>query len=288
MFKEMTCKEFKEILDSYFCDELLVETNHKFFSHLEQCTHCRVEMRAHREIRKRIKAVVLKSPQLQIDPQFERQLRSRLKETALSKPFWRRFSQPSGYLMPALAASVLVLLIGIGLFAFRGTALNVLIADSMFTNRTFLSTIADLTFKAVGDHKDCALEKLQIWESLSSTNYPDKAKFEQVVLRPIRNGMAGDIKLLHAHKCAFEGKEFTHVVLKYNAEIVSVFFDDSNSVPLLVESDSIVSESRAGMQVARFADRQGDLVLVVSDLSEAENLAIARALSDSDNSKRKS
>lgn len=59
-------------------------------------------------------------------------------------------------------------------------------------------------------------------------------------------------------------------------------------MPLLVESDSIVSESRAGMQVARFADRQGDLVLVVSDLSEAENLAIARALSDSDNSKRKS
>jgi hypothetical protein len=144
-----------------------------------------------------------------------------------------------------------------------------------------MSKLSEITSKAVGDHLSCALDKLQLWERFSDTDYPDREKFEVKVLKPIRAGVPGNVEMLHAHKCTFEGMEFTHVILRYNSDIVSVFFDDTDFNPELTETGALASYIESGMKVARFSRANGGLVLVVSQLPEAENVKIARALSDS-------
>ena len=47
----MDCRDFKEMLDSYFCQELAVETNHAILCHAEHCPPCRNEMASRRSMR---------------------------------------------------------------------------------------------------------------------------------------------------------------------------------------------------------------------------------------------
>src|SRR5262245_60493748 len=49
--QKMDCHNFKEMLDSYFCEELTVETNHSILNHAEHCPPCRNEMASRRSLR---------------------------------------------------------------------------------------------------------------------------------------------------------------------------------------------------------------------------------------------
>src|SRR5262245_39024122 len=51
----MDCQNFKELLDSYLCGELAVETNHTMLAHAERCCSCRNEMTARSQLRKSLR-----------------------------------------------------------------------------------------------------------------------------------------------------------------------------------------------------------------------------------------
>src|SRR4030095_12606487 len=53
----MDCQNFKELLDSYLCGELAVETNHAVLCHAERCCVCRGEMAARRRLRASLRSV---------------------------------------------------------------------------------------------------------------------------------------------------------------------------------------------------------------------------------------
>src|SRR6266508_2855827 len=56
----MDCQNFKELLDSYLCGELAVETNHAVLCHAERCCPCRGEMAARRRLRASLRSVCSK------------------------------------------------------------------------------------------------------------------------------------------------------------------------------------------------------------------------------------
>ncbi len=66
----MKCQDFREIIDSYLCDELLTETNHEVLRHLEACANCRGVIESRRILRTRMKSAVKNSPQFQIRDGF--------------------------------------------------------------------------------------------------------------------------------------------------------------------------------------------------------------------------
>lgn len=147
------------------------------------------------------------------------------------------------------------------------------------TYKSMIQGLTEISVKAVGDHKDCALEELPRWEAVSGTDYPRKAVFTEKVLMPLKSKFSDNVEMLNAHDCVYDGKLFTHVVLKDGARTVSVFIDNSGEIPVGESADeTITTDSNQGFQVASFHNKT-QAVFVVSDLPETENIRIARTLS---------
>ena len=137
---------------------------------------------------------------------------------------------------------------------------------------------------AIDDHKFCAvkfsLKEMPITLAEAAEKYGKVNKdFDEAVIKPLQEVFGDKAKFLEAHSCIINGRQFAHVVIKYQDKIVSVLLtkregDESN------ESDAISCQSADGLQVACFESGKYN-VFVVSDLPEIDNLQIARAISPS-------
>ncbi len=270
----MQCRDFREISDSYLSDELLVETNHQVFQHMEHCSECRADFTARRKFREKMRSAVLNADEFQMSPTFLNRLNANLESAALSQKSWRRMFSGSGWLVPAMASLLIGFVVfGVAYFSYPGGN------EVATTYKSMIQGLTEISMKAVGDHKDCALEKRPRWEAVSGTDYPEKAVFIEKVLMPLKAKFSDNVEMLNAHDCVYDGKLFTHVVLKDGARIVSVFIDNSGEIPVGESADdTITSDSNQGFQVASFHNKT-QAVFVVSDLPETENIRIARTLS---------
>ncbi len=171
----MRCQEFREMTDSYLSDELLVETNHEVLRHLESCAACRSEFAVRRELRARVRSAVKNSPETQINPAFAVRLQTNLRAAALERPtVWEKirvgeFFNPKAL---AFAASLLIIALVGTIWLSRSSSNETTIAENNQSNQA--SEIAspaespivevvraawqELTHKAIGDHKNCALD----------------------------------------------------------------------------------------------------------------------------------
>src|SRR5262249_36035866 len=97
-----------------------------------------------------------------------------------------------------------------------------------------------------------------------------------------------DAQFVEAHSCVFEGRRFAHIVFKYHNRLVSFLVTDISvrgdvakaSVSPSSELQSIECSKIDGYQVSGFQTAR-HAVFIVSDLSEAENLVLTRALAPS-------
>lgn len=270
----MNCSEFREMSEAYLSDELLVETNIQVFRHLESCAKCRSDFNVRKKLRGQMRDAVLNSERFVLDPAFATRLSADLREQAGRKKWFEAWFSPVR-LAPAAALLFVLFLAGayfVGPILFSGSA---------GLHASVLRSLTEASLKAVGNHEDCAVEKMSIWVS-GSVPVPDKNQaLAAEVVRPLSERIDNGIKVIHSHDCAFEGRVFSHVILDKNGHTISVFFDRTQNPDLSgVESGAIVSEIENGLQVAIFA-RQNRAVFVISDLPESENVAVARALSAS-------
>ncbi|MDQ3374044.1 MAG: zf-HC2 domain-containing protein [Acidobacteriota bacterium] len=274
----MQCREFNEISEAYLSDELLVETNIQVFRHLENCPKCREQFAAKRELRNKVCAAVKRTPEFQINPAFATRLSANLKQTALRESGWQKFLFAPKLLIPVMASLLIFAALG---FVFLSSPNNQppQLAQSQ---KTLIDGLTEIALKAAGNHEDCALENMPMWEKMAERDYAEKAVYTEKVAKPLQAKFSDKIEMLHAHDCIFEGKEFTHVILRRGTQIVSVFFDKSDVLPEVntATNASIICEKEKGFQVASF-QHKNQAIFVVSEMSETENLSVARALSDS-------
>lgn len=268
----MLCSDFREIADSYLSDELLVETNHEVLRHLESCTTCRNELAARRELKTRMREAVKNDRQFEMRETFATELIAKLKETT-SKQNQNVFAMRKPATWLAIAATLILF------------ALIVSIAIRQKTEPPKdVVTLAAMTQFAIGDHKNCAikhnLEENPISLTEAAKRY-DKvyAELDKAVMNSM-SGSEADIKLLGAHHCIFEGKAFAHVVMKYRGKVVSVLVTPRNTKEISGNTETISCSSKDGYQTSCFETGRFS-VFVVSDLSEQDNLAIARQMQKS-------
>ena len=278
----MNCRDFREIIDSYLCDELLTETNHEVLRHLEVCANCRGVIETRRILRARIKSAVVNAAEFQMSDDFYGGLCARLKQASAAdkverKPFWTINKS-----MLAFAASI-IFVAGLGVW-FMQTQPEILPRIDVAQKNPappepqINQEAQKISFAetAAGDHQNCAvkykLEEPPVEIDLASAQYAD---LRQAVLMPLKNS-TGKYELLESHSCKYKGHTFTHIVFRHQGKIVSVLLTDSRNYPVL-ESDEVAETQADGYQVARF-DVKNKAVFVVSNLSEPENLATAKIL----------
>ena len=269
----MECKEFAEVLEAYLSDELLVETNTQVLQHLEYCRNCREDLAARRQLRQRMRTSVKSSEEFQIDPIFANRLIADLKEVALSEGTRRQFVFGPKILIPLFGAVLIIAVLGIGIL--NPSLEN---ARNLVSHEPIIDGVTELLAAAVGHHRSCAVEKLKIWEQ-SQPRRDKEREYAEAVVMPLQENFSREIELLHTDDCLFEGNPFVHIILKDGTRVISVYYAKPGSIPgdTGTAASSILTENQDGFRIAAFR-RNLETVLVVSDLSETENLMIARTL----------
>lgn len=264
----MKCQDFRELIDSYLSDELLIETNHDVLRHLEECADCRREVKVRRNLFSRLRFAVKNSPELQIRAEFSKNLHARLRQNAgLTKNVFR-----TGENYRMAMAAMFILTLGLVFWFMQNRNLS-----SPETARVRVNPQSVfLENAALGDHQNCAvkynLKQEPVDIDLTSANYAD---LRQAVLLPLQNA-AEKYDFLESHICKYNEQTFTHIIFKHRDKIVSVLLTDLQNYPAL-KDEEIIKIAASGYQLARF-DTKSQAVFVVSDLPPAENSAIAEIL----------
>lgn len=296
----MQCRDFREVADSYLSDELLVETNHDVIAHLEACGDCRRELTARRELRSTLRAGFANSPELQISDQFAASFRAHLYTTTLQRP---TKSLTRGRAWLAIAAGLIVAF-GLGVVGVRyrvRTPSDQRVATNSSTGEGTSTPIATnsnpqgdvainkLASFAVGDHRNCAIE-FRLPEAPIALEEAGRIYDRSYInlTETVREGLAGlaaSATFVEAHSCIFEGRRFAHLVLKQNGHVVSLLITDPDGLETVARKqgetkidEQVISCSLVqGYQVSCFQTAR-HAIFVVSDLSEGDNLNLARAL----------
>ena len=285
----MQCQEFREIADSYLGNELIVETNHAIILHLEYCAECRRELAARRELRTRLRQAFINATENQMRPEFAERLKTQLHARTLSKRRNRvatlgnaRSSIRLGRKSWVAIAACLLLGMTFVMIVVRQKA--------SFISRE--ATTTELAKSAVSDHRDCAVhfrlaEKPIDLESAGRKYDPVYINLAKAVLTE-QGGALPDAEFVEAHSCVLEGRRFGHLVFKYHGRLVSFLVTNTGGLNIINGADSpalarlevTACSQLEGYQVSCFQTMR-HAVFVVSDLSESENLALARALAPS-------
>ena len=289
----MQCREFREIADSYLSNELMVETNHAIISHLEQCAECRQELKSRRELREKLQRAFLKSPENQLRPEFAARLRTELHDYSpgnrgaqlASRRGWRASLTRKQWL--ALAACLL-LAIGVGLVVVRKRLVEATARSEIAARQSKANEFkTEWARFAVGDHRDCAI-KFRLAEKPIDLEVAGQ-KYDPVYLNLSKAVVSQqgapplDAQFLEAHSCVFEGRRFAHIVLKYHGRVVSFLvtgIEQTKDVQPPADPQVSTCSEFDGYNVSCFQTAR-HAVFLVSDLSEGENLALARALAPS-------
>lgn len=278
---EMQCKNFREIADSYLSDELLVETNHEVFRHLENCENCRRDLGGRREVRAKLCSAIINSTESQIDRTFAANLRQRLEKEAFRKngftDFFRMSDAPKIF---ALSAAALIIAVLIGFSFWNNPAEKDRIAAN---NNVYKTAWMNISEAAAEDHNHCGLGKYDYWNKNDATENAEEKAFEENVLNEIQSKTDQSVKLVSIHDCYAMGKKFHHAIMNIGDHVVSITQTASEIVPN-ANATTNLSElyviKREDFELAGFAGN-GEVFYVISDFPEAENTRIAKIFSGS-------
>ncbi|MEO7673825.1 MAG: hypothetical protein ABIU09_07090, partial [Pyrinomonadaceae bacterium] len=138
---------------------------------------------------------------------------------------------------------------------------------------------------AVDDHKHCALSH-DLAEKPISLKEANKRLghsadgLDSAVFAPLREAFGDDAKFLTAHFCIVNGRRFSHVVLEYKKQVVSVLLTLRDEGVPSTGRDVTSCRASDNLRAACFESGKYN-VFVVSDLTEGDNLLVANTISKS-------
>jgi anti-sigma factor RsiW len=294
----MDCQNFKELLDSYLCGELAIETIHSILRHAERCGACRGEMAARRRLRVSLRSVC--SKEKMSDRAMER-LRERIRSEAgvgagsaassFIKGRGRNGWFAGLFKIWLLTPAAMALLLGaaFGLYIMRRDAAN----DARLARRlsseqiNALQLSASLVAESAGVHRICAAHLIGAGAG-NPAEMPDSvreydpacARLEQIAAEGARG-----LSLRAAHVCRFGDRKFAHLLYTHVGGPVSLFVTARDTRALKSGTTPPFSGLSLGQQ--RFTldhialgayQTLKRIILVASDLPEDENASLAERL----------
>lgn len=275
----MDCRNFKDMLDSYLCQELAVETNHAMLSHAEHCPSCRTELALRRNLRQALRRACAED---RMSDEACRRLRELLRSDAAAqeavKTGWRErvavmFKLPLA--IPVMATLLVLVASGLALFQWQKS------------NRVAALQLSDaLMMDAAADHKMC------VPYAKGETIYTSKPEtflaFDEacVGLENLLEAKVNGLNLRSAHVCGLkDGRRFAHLIYKHNQEMVSLLVTPRDPQAMKIgrlpdldtEAVGIQDAHREELSIGAYQTAKR-VVLVVSSLPDEENEKLARTL----------
>lgn len=201
----MQCRDVRDMADAFLAEELLGNTSHQILRHLETCRDCRDDLDTRRTLREGVRRAFHRARELAPTPEYLARVRATLVDTPRPTRLSRDLRFPGWWM---LAATVLLALASA--LAYRGVTMA-----------------GSLARAAVGDHRNCALER-----RLRETSIPlDEAtrRYGGATYRILETlppddvtTAAGPARIIRRHACIYEGRRFAHVVFEYRGALVSL------------------------------------------------------------------
>ncbi|HEU0184416.1 MAG TPA: hypothetical protein VFS27_03825 [Blastocatellia bacterium] len=299
----MDCQNFKELLDSYLCGELAVETNHSILRHAERCGACRGEMAARRRMRASLRIVCSK------EKMSDRAMES-LRERIRSEAGVGTGAPPAGdskggpgkggngwfaglfkvWLLTPAAIAIL-LCAALGLYVLRSGGPTEKYDGARMAGRLSTEQIkalelsASLMTESAACHRTCAAHfdraggPAEMPDSVKEYD-PDCMNLDKVAAEG-----AGGLSLRAAHVCKFGERRFAHLIYARGAGMVSLIVTVRDTKALKSGAAPPFSGLSLGLQrftldhVALGAYQTlKRIILVASDFPEDENASLAEIL----------
>jgi hypothetical protein len=279
--QKMDCHNFKEMLDSYFCQELTVETNHSILSHAEHCPSCRSEMASRRNLRQALQRAC--AQERMSDEACER-LRAMLRAeanaertTILTGGRRGRFSRffELKVVLPALATALILVVVGVMSYLRNPANRLPQLSDALIEN-------------AVNGHRICTAH---ITADSRSDGMPEKVReFDAACLGLDKIAAEGAQGLLlsSAHVCGDSNRRFAHLIYQRegppDGQLISllVTLRDGKAIKAgqwtPFDAAAELQESQQTGFVLDSYQTARHVVLVVSSLPKLENEKLARTL----------
>ena len=259
----MECRDVRDMADAFLAEELLGNTSHQILRHLETCRGCRDDLDARRALRDRVRSAFYHARELAPTPEFLARMRATLSDTPGQARAPRGLRFPGWWM---LAATVLLAL------------------ASALTYRGVVRAGA-LARAAVGDHRNCALERRLRETSVTLEEAARRyggATYRILDTLPDITTTAGTARIVRRHACIYEGRRFAHVVFEYRGTLVSLLVTAADggghltfpgeAVPHVTSARQVDHMSVVSFQTSRYA------VFLAGDVAPADLTALAGAI----------
>ena len=261
----MECRDVRDMADAFLAEELVGDSSDRMLRHLETCRFCRDDLGARRALRDGMRRAFHHARELAPTPAFLTRVRATLGDAPRQAPARRGLRFPGWWM---LAATVLLALASA--LAYRGVTMAGALARA-----------------AVGDHRNCALER-----RLRETSIPLEEAAQRYggatyrILEKLPPDdvatTAGTARIVRRHACIYEGRRFAHVVLEYRGTLVSLLVTAADgegrltfpgeTLPHVTSASQMDHMSVVSFRTPRYA------VFLTGDVSPADLTALAGAI----------
>lgn len=267
-FEQNRCKKIQADLDSYLNNELPSETAKEVSTHLENCPDCQNALLTRQQVKAMLKRAVLKEA---APTELQQKIKSSLRQNPSTSRTWWMIT----------AAAMIALIIG-GTIALRLSHRSTPV-DSVAVSTASQADV-ELLKIGLGDHVHCAIDSglanhVFSEEEMSTRLGPD---FSGLVAK-VKERAPENYRVVVAHRCKFNGREFVHLILKSPETVLSLvltkksgeaFSDDAVAAASLsaIHEAPLTNYPVAGFEIRDY------LAFVVSNLSRNDNLKMASTL----------
>ncbi len=270
------CPSIRELLDAFADRELNAEDSAGVARHIVNCADCSHELNSIRMLRSRTRIAVLNEP---VPSDLRVRIGAKLSQgeppARTSMRIWA----------PLAAAAMLLVSFAVGWNAYRTWSLpnvDMTLADRY--TESLKGRLASVLRVAMTDHLHCAVFRKYTKDPPSRSQMASDLGPQFESLMPVvRARVPQQYRLEQAHRCTSSKREYVHMIFRDRATLISLIAtirrpgESLAEVPSATGQPFVHTASVDQYQIAAF-DAGPFMAYIVSDMPQADNLAIASVL----------